>query len=205
MGLRIVRTLLGMSGRQRFVCSSSLLFFSLFLLLLSLSSRRSSTGGLGRGRTEPTRAAIETRDKTRGQQVRAILFFVVHSICVFSSFFFFFIVYSATTDRAGTKSDRTNAVGDRNAGRNSESTGACRVYDLFSTQFIISSSHSSSFPLCAVQQQAGLGGTQRDRRGRRSNTGPGQGGRRAERGGRRVGCMSKEGGGQRQGAGRVRD
>ena len=48
-----------------FVRSSPLLFFSLFLLLLSLFSQRLPTGGLGRGRTEPTRAAIETRDETR--------------------------------------------------------------------------------------------------------------------------------------------
>ena len=128
-------------------------------------------------------------------------FFVVHSIYVFSSLFFFSIVYSTTTGRAGTRWNRTNASVVRSEGRRSGSTGACRVYDLFSTQFNVSSFHSSSFPLCAVHQQMGLGGTQRDWRGRRSNTGRdrGAGEREEEVEGWAAGLRKGVGGGRERG------
>ena len=61
---------------------------------------------------------------------------------------------------------------------------------LFSTLFIISSSHSSSFLLSAVQQQAGPGGARRDATGparAAQQPGTGQGDRRAGRGGLREG------------------
>ena len=45
-------------------------------------------------------------------------------------------------------------------------TGTSHVIFLFSTLFV-SSPHSSSFPLSTVQQQTGLGRTQRGQRGRR--------------------------------------
>ena len=55
-----------------FVCYSPLLFFSLFLFFVVSFFAKISTGGLGRGRAGPTRAAIETRDETErgGQRVR---------------------------------------------------------------------------------------------------------------------------------------
>ena len=149
-------------GRQRIVCalltryvlcrvSFSILFCSLFLFSDYLCFlRRLTTCGLVRGQTGPTRAAIETWNKTVVQQVRVMLFY------------------------------------------------------LFSTLFI-SSSRSSSFPLSTVKQQVGPGGMQRDRRGRRSNTGRDRGAGEREEEVERLGWRSKGGGGRRRGEGRARD
>ena len=49
-----------------FVHYSLLLFFSLFLFFVVSFFAKISTGGLGRGQTGPTQAAVETRDETRG-------------------------------------------------------------------------------------------------------------------------------------------
>ena len=70
--------------------------------------------------------------------------------------------------RAGAGPDRTDAGGNRNAGRDGRggATGTCHVNFLFSTLFI-SSSRFSSFPIVYVRQQPG-----RDRAGRnRTNAG----------------------------------
>ena len=78
------------------------------------------------------------------------------------------------------------------------------LYYLFSTLFI-SSSHFSSFSLSTVQQQAGSGGTQRDRRRWRSNTGLDRRTGTREEEVERLGCRSKEGGGRRRGERRATD
>ena len=77
---------------------SPLLFFSLFLFFIVSFFAKISTGGLWWGRTGPTRAAIETRDETVGQQVRVMSCYL---FSFFFSLFLFSIVYSTTTDEAG--------------------------------------------------------------------------------------------------------
>ena len=84
-----------------FVRYSPLLFFSLFLFFVVFFFAKISTGGLGRGRTGPTRAAIETRDETRGStgechvNVCSPLYLFLLPTLLFS------IVYITTTGGAG--------------------------------------------------------------------------------------------------------
>ena len=104
---------------------------------------------------------------------------------------------------AGTRLDRTNTGGIK-AGQTVGQQVRGMLYYLFSTLFI-SSSRSSSFPLSTVQQQAGPGGTQRDRHGRRRNTGRDRGAGEWEEEVEKLDCRSKEGGGRRRGEGRARD
>ena len=97
--------------------------------------------------------------------------------------------------RAGAGPDRTDAGGDRNAGRDGGGNGYLLCYFLFSTLFI-SSSHSSSFPIVCVRQQAG-----RDRAGRKRTDAGGNSneGRDRGAGGREEEVEGRAGGRRRRG------
>ena len=101
--------------------------------------------------------------------------------------------------------DRTNAGGDRNAGRNSGSTGACHVmlFVLYSIYSFFFSLFFFSVVYSTTTGGAGRGAT--DRRGRHSNTGRDKEADEREEEVERLGWRSKGGGGRRRGEGRARD
>ena len=92
-----------------------------------------------------------------------------------------------------------------NAGRNSGVNRSCPVYDLFSTQFIISSSHSSFFHYVQYNNRLGWAGrnrTRTDGAGTRDGTGGQAGGqRRGEQGTETGGWPEKRRGGFRRAGG----
>ena len=117
------------------------------------------------------RAATETRDGMGGQERPTGASSVIFKFFLLSSSFFSFpdASFSAEYDnkrgRMGRERRGWDYISFTPSSEGWEGNGYVPCYSLFSTLFV-SFSHSSSFPLFTVQQQAGLDGTQRDRRGR---------------------------------------
>ena len=144
-----------MRAMSMFVLHSICFFFSLFFFSIVYST---TTGGAGRGRTGPTRAAIETRDETRGStgECHVNVCFPFYLFLLLTLLLFQCLQYNNRRGRTGP----TRAAIETRDETVGQQVRVMSCY-LFSTLFILSSSHSSSFPLSTVQQQVGLDGAQR--------------------------------------------